>query len=144
MTVLEKQAVGGFEKQRSETGFRKYLMVGLAALVLGSGLAWTATKVVGSETGTLNPSGIAEFHAAEQVELMRLQWVAQVNATKGNDLVERYGRAHAAEVAPIYAQRASDMAVHQSDLFLASVTRINEQRAGDMVEFKYGLSSTKG
>ena len=143
MTVLEKQAVGGFEKQRSDTGFRKYFVVGLAALVLGSGLAWTAIRVVGSETDTLNPSGIAEFRAAEQVELMRLQWAAQVNATKGNDLVERYARAHAAEVAPVYAQRGSDMAAHQSGLFLASVTRINEQRARDMVEFKYGLSSTE-
>ena len=144
MTVLEKQAVGGFERQRSETGFRKYLIVGLAALVLGSGLAWTATRLVGSDEAALNPSGIAEFRAAEQADLMRLQWVAQVNATKGNDLVQRYAGIYAAEVASIHAQRASEMAAHQSDMFLASVTRINEQRAQDMVDFKYGLSSSKG
>ena len=141
MTVLEKQAVGGFEKQRSATEFRKYLMVGLAALVLGSGLAWAATEMVGSEANTLNPSGIAEFRASEQAELMRLQWVAEVNATKGSDVVERFARAHKVEIAAISEQRAADMAGHQSLVFWASVGSITGQSAQDMVDFKYGISS---
>jgi len=141
MTVLEKQAVGGFEQQSSGTGFRKYLIVGLAALVLGTGVGWIATQVAGSGPGTLSTSNVAQVRAAQQVELMQLQWVAQVNATKGNDLVERYARAHAAELAAVQDQRSADMAQHQSDLFWSSIATINEQRPLDMVVYKYGLSS---
>ncbi len=141
MTVLEKQAVGGFEKQRSETGFRKYLMVGMAALVLGFGLAWAGTNLVDPDTASLDPSGIAEFRAAEQVELMRLQWVAQVNATKGQDLVQRYAGMHAAHVAEIQAQRAADMVEQQSNAFQSSVMAVRGQGARDMVAFKYGQAS---
>lgn len=141
MTVLEKQAVGGFEKQRSETGFGKYLIVGLAALVLGSAIAWGGIQSFGSETATFDASQIAEFRAAEQAELMELQWVAQVNATKGSDLVERYAQMHGARIAEIQAQRAAELVGQQSNLFAEAVRAINAQRAQDMLEFRYGLTS---
>ena len=140
MTVIEKKAAGGFEQQGATSRVGGYIAIGLAALVIGTGVGWTTVQLVDSGATDLGPAEVAEIRATEQAELMQLQWVAQVNATKGSDFVDRYAGMYAARIAEIQVQRADDLVARFRNQHAAAVAA-QGQRAQDMVEFRYGLSS---
>lgn len=136
MTALGEKAATGVATQRS--GIGKYVGVGLLALALGVGAVVAAVQITGSAPSSSTPAEIADVRAAQYVSYLQAQWLAQVQNTRGNDMVERFAGANAARVAEIQSQRAQDMVDHLTAQNAARLTGIHEQRAQDMVDHKWG------
>ena len=142
MTALREKAATGVATQRS--GIGKYIGVGLLALALGVGAVVAAVQITGSAPSSPTPAEIADVRAAQYVSYLQAQWLAQVQNTRANDMVNRFAGANAARVAEIQSQRAQDMVDHLTAQNAARLTEIHEQRAQDMVDHRWGGTALPG
>ena len=136
MTVLEKKAASGVDGSR----LAQYVGVAIVAGAVGIAASLGITNLVA--TDSLSVAEIHQIRSEQFAEMAQNQWIAQVNATKGADLVEAYRGAFMARVAAIQSQRAQDLVEHHADSYRAQLALVNEQRAQDRVDFRYGLSGT--
>jgi hypothetical protein len=109
MAVLQEQVAGGVAGRIN----LRYLGVAVLALAVGVGATLGVNSLIGSDDPS--PAQIASVRWDEYADMAQNRWIAQVNATDGDDLVAFY--------------RSS---------FLARAGEIQAQRAQDMVDFRYG------
>ena len=77
----------------------------------------------------------------EYVEMAQNRWIAQVNATRGEDLVAFYRNSFLAQAGELQAQRAQALVEHLTNQHWARIRAADATRAQDMVEFRYGSGS---
>jgi hypothetical protein len=135
MTVLHRRVTTGGKT----VGMSAYIIVGFLALGMGIGIAVGVRGLVGVES--VNPSEIAAVRADEFAELMQNHWIAEVNATKSEDLVSHHRNAFYAGVALTESQRAQDLADHLEGQFNAKLFEIQLQRSEDMATYRFGGST---
>jgi hypothetical protein len=134
MAVLQEQVAGGLTGRIN----LKYIGVAALALAIGVGATFGVRELATSEPSSAQ---IASMRWDEYAEMSQHQWIAQVNATRGQDLVDFYRNAFYARAADIQAQRATGYVEHLTNQHWAQVRAANDQRAQDMVDFRYGSGS---
>jgi hypothetical protein len=135
MAVLQEQVAGGVAGRIN----LRYLAVAVLALAIGVG----ATVGVNSLRGSDDPSRtqIASVRWDDYVEMSQNRWIAQVNATRGEDLVAFYRNSFLARAGEIQAQRAEALVGHLANQHWAETSAARAQRTQDMVDFRYGSGS---
>ena len=132
MAVLQEQVAGG---RTGRISFR-YIGVAVLALVIGVGATLGARELLA--TTPASSAEIASIRWDKYAEMSQNQWIAQVNATRGEDLVAFYRNAFLAGAAEIQTQRAEALVEHLTNQHWAQIRVAYAERAQDMVDFHYG------
>ncbi|GEM_PF-6433075 len=132
MAVLQEQVAGGVGGRIN----LRYVAVAVLALAIGVGVTLGVKSLVAaSDPG---PARIASMGWDEYVEMSQNRWIAQVNATRGEDLVAFYRNTFLAQAGEIQAQRAEAQVEHLTNQQWAKIRVAQAQRGQDMVHFGYG------
>ena len=135
MAVLQEQVAGGVGGRIN----LRYVAVAVLAVAIGVGATLGVTSLVA--TSDPSPTRIASMRWDEYVEMAQNRWIAEVNATRGEDLVAFYRNPFLARAGEIQAQRAQALVEHLTNQHWAQIRAANAQRAQDMVDFHYGSGS---
>jgi hypothetical protein len=115
------------------------LAVAVLALAIGVGGTLGVNSLVTASDPS--PARIESVRWDEYAEAAQNRWIAQVNATRGEDLVASSRYPFLARVGEIQAQRAQALVEHLTNQYWAQIRAANATRAQDMVDIHYGSGS---